>query len=132
MFKISENKIITVSRGDSFSLDVFVNLGYGCCPVQYIPKEGDKVYFGLMEPNQPFEFALIRKVFGENDVNPDNGLVHMEFKPEDTEYLLPGLYYYSVKLATPIYEDSEDSDEEIEPRYEVSTVIAKTKFYIID
>ena len=124
MFKISENKIITVSRGDSFSLDVFINLGYGCCQVQYVPEEVDKIYFGLMEPNQPFEFALIRKVFDEHNVNPDTGLVHMEFEPEDTENLIPGLYYYSVKLATPIGRNEESN----EIKYEVSTVISNTKF----
>lgn len=117
MFDITKNKIITVTRGDSFSLDVFVNVGTAINPVQYVLRGDDKLYFALMEAHQPFEYALIRKEFTEDDVN-ENGDVHMEFGSEMTEYLMPGTYYYTIKLAT------EDGD--------ISTVISKTKFYIID
>lgn len=117
MFNISDNKIITVSRGDSFALDVFVNIGTPWDETLYTLQGEDKLYFALCEPNQPFEFALIRKVFTKDDVTED-GLVHMEFTPEMTEYIMPGTYYYTIKLVT------NDGD--------ISTIISKTKFYIID
>lgn len=118
MFHIGDNGIITITRGDAFALDVFVNIGTVYAPVQYVLEPGDKLCFGLMEPHQPFEVALIRKVFTEEDVDEETGLVHMYFAPEMTEFLVPGTYYYCVKLA------AADGD--------VSTVISKTKFIILD
>ena len=117
MFSVSNNGIITINRGDSFSLDVFVNVGTPWEPVQYILTGDDKVYFALCEPNQPFEFALIRKVFDKDNLDEDDD-VHMDFSSEMTECLLPGTYYYTIKLVT------EDGD--------VSTIVPKTKFFIID
>lgn len=118
MFHICKNNNITVTRGDSFALDIFVNVGTSFEPELYELRGEDKLYFGLMEPNQPFEFALVRKVYSAADFNQETGMVHMEFEPEMTEYLMPGTYYYMIKLQT---EDGE-----------VSTVISKTKFIILD
>lgn len=117
MFDISNN-IITLSRGDTFSLDVLVNLGTTWDPTIYALDEGDKLYFALMEPNQPFEHALIRKVFTKDDQDED-GFILMNFKSEDTEFLLPGLYYYTIKLSR--------EDDTI-----VDTIVTKTKFTILD
>ena len=117
MFKLSKNGVITITRGDSFSLDTFINVGTQLEPLQYILENNDFVYFGLMEPGQPFEHALIRKVFDKTSLTDDD-LVHMEFDPEMTEYLMPGLYYYMIKLVTA------DGD--------VSTIVSKTKFIILD
>ena len=117
MFDISNN-IITLNRGDTFSLDVNVNIGTTWDPTTYILEEGDKLYFALMEPNQPFECALIRKVFTKDDQDED-GCVIMNFKSEDTEFLLPGLYYYTIKLSR--------EDDTI-----VDTIVTKTKFTILD
>lgn len=122
MFDISSNGIIRLSRGDSFSLDIFVNIGTQLNPVQYVLGEGDRLYFALMEPNQPFEYALIRKEFTSDD-NDEDGYVIMKFTPEMTEFLVPGIYYYMVKLVRP----GEESGEEL-----VDTIISKTKFFIID
>ena len=117
MFDISPNGIVIVNRGDTFSIDVFVNIGTLLFPIQYVLNEDDKVYFALMEPNQPFEHALIRKVFTKDNLDEGNNVV-MDFKPEDTEFLLPGLYYYQVKL--------------VRSTGEVDTIIQKTKFIIND
>lgn len=123
MFEISRNGIVTLSRGDSFEFSVFINLGTLLEPVQYFLEEGDKLYFALMEPNHPFEAALIRKVYTKDDMD-ESGNVIMKFVPEDTEYLLPGTYYYMVKLLRPAKESGE-SDK-------VDTIISKTKFAIVD
>ena len=122
MFSISRNGIITVNRGDSFTIKYFINFGGAYKPEQYILKAGDKLYFALMEPHQPFEHALIRKVYTDKDVNLD-GLVEMNFIPEMTEFLLPGTYYYMIKLVRP----GEESGDEF-----VDTVCPKTKFVILD
>lgn len=120
MFNISKNGIITLSRGDSFSLDVFINVGTALNPVEYTLDGDDKLYFALCEPNQPFECAIIRKEFNKNDAT-EEGLVRMVFDSEMTECLMPGTYFYTVKLVT----GPEDERE-------VNTIISKTKFYIID
>lgn len=121
MFDISKNGIITISRGDSFSLDVFVNIGTVLEPIQYFLEENDRVFFALMEPNQPFEHALLGRVFTNEDCN-EEGLVHMAFTSEMTQYLMPGAYYYMIKLVR-----NYDSEDEL-----VDTITTKTKFFVTD
>ena len=116
MFTQSKNNIITVNRGDTFTITLPINVGTPTDPRFHELVEGDKVYFGLMEPNQPFEYALIRKVY--DTTNQSGFILDMEFNPEDTEELLPGKYYYSIKLQT--------------ARGEVFTILPKTIFTIID
>lgn len=123
MFEISSNGIITVSRGDSFTLNVFVNIGTVLDPLQYSLSGEDKLYFGLMEANQPFECALIRKMYSEEDQDAETGMVAMRFVPDDTEFLLPGKYYYMVKL---VRVDAETGAETVD------TIITKTRFIILD
>lgn len=127
MFEISRNGIITINRGDSFSLDVFINVGSILEPIQYVLKPGDSVYFALCEPNQPFEHALIRREFTNADLDEDDKVI-MNFSPEQTEFLLPGTYYYTVKLRR--LEKLGESGEENE--YSVDTIISKTKFVIVE
>jgi len=117
MFDISANGIITISRGDSFTLNVAIDIGEPLNSLLYELGNDDKVYFGLMEPNQPFEHALVRKMYTKEDQTSDLDVV-MNFVPEDTEFLMPGKYYYMVKLVR-----SDNS---------VDTIVSKTKFIIID
>ena len=56
-----------------------------------------EVYFGVHLPNQPFEYSLIKKLFTHTDVN-DYGDVIVKLDPQDTLKMLPGKYFYSVKL----------------------------------
>jgi len=126
MFDISGNGIIRINRGDTFSLDVFINLGTCLEPVQYVLEEGDRVYFALMEPNQPFEHALMRREFTKADLDEDD-FVHMEFGNEQTEYLMPGTYYYMVKLVRQAPTESGEENQCI-----VDTIIPKTKFIIME
>ena len=111
MFTISGNGIIQLNRGDSVSMPLFINKGTNMRPIRYKISENPstKVYFGVMEPNQPFENALIRKTFGD---------LIIELASYETENILPGKYYYQVKV---LFEDGN-----------VSTVIPKTLFYIVD
>lgn len=120
MFSISDNSIINVTRGDSFELPLFLNKGTNVNPMRYELNDMDEVYFAVMEYNQPFETALIRKKFTSKDLN-ENGDVMVRFYHEDTAQVLPDMYYYEVKLR---------KFDEKTHRYEVHTVVPKTKFFI--
>ena len=118
--KIANNGIITMHAGDYFEAPLFLNVGEGCCPIQYVLEGDDKVFFGLMEPNQPFTHALIRKVLTVEDLD-SYGNPLLVLRPEDTERIMPGLYYYEVKLLR-----TQNEHEYID------TVITKTKLYILE
>lgn len=123
MFNISYNGIITVNRGDSFTLPLALQLGNKLNPKRLEITENTYIYFGLMEPNQPFENALIRKKVGIESVDSD-GNVYIHFSPKDTVTLLPGKYYYQIKL------------QEVDPtdvtNFDVYTIVDKTQFYIME
>ena len=120
MFDISNNGIVTVNRGDSFEFPITLNIGSSIDRTDYVLGQTDVLYLGIMEPNQPFETALIRKKFTHADLDSDNNII-IRFWPEDTVCVLPGKYYYQVKLQT--------IDEQT-GRKDVETVIDKTLFYI--
>ena len=123
MFNISNNNIITINRGDSFTYNYLVSEEReDLYPVIYRMSPNDKIYFGLMEPNRPFEKAIVRLEYTYLDQD-EFGRIPISFRPEDSEYLLPGLYYYSIKLVT------YDEEEKVTI---VNTLVQKTKFIIQD
>ncbi len=122
MFSLSRNGIIQVTRGDSFNTPLFINQGTVLEPVRYILGQYDKVYFGVMECNQPFEAALIRKSYDYNSLNENNDVV-VEFTGDETLNLLPGKYYYEVKL---------DKYDEEADKHEINTIISKREFFVLD
>ena len=93
MFNISSNGIVTVNRGDSFEFPVRLNVGNSMQNIEYSLTKNDVLYLGIMEPNQPFELAIVRKKFVYSDLDED-GNISIRFWPEDTQCLLPGKYYY--------------------------------------
>lgn len=121
MFNISRTGIVTVNRGDSFELPIILNVGDSMDFREYQLLSRDTLYLGVMEPNQPFECALIRKKLTLEDLD-DQGNLIVHFNSRDTECLLPGKYYYQVKLQTL---SNQATDE-----YDVETVVDKTLFYI--
>ena len=124
MFNIASNGIVTINRGDSFEFPIQLNIGNSLQHEGYKLKETDVLYLGIMEPNQPFETAIIRKKFVYEDLD-DEGNITIRFWPEDTQCVLPGKYYYQVKLKT------FDIDKKTgKTRADVETVIDKTLFYI--
>lgn len=127
MFNVAFNGIITVNRGDSFELPLMINGGSSLYPTNYQIDNKSYVYLGIMEPNQPFETALIRKKATLEDVQIDeNGdqVVIFKFKPQETQCVLPGKYYYQIKLQRFLSEDPED--------YTVDTIVDKTLFWILE
>lgn len=124
MYIIDKNNKVTLTRGDSMKLKV--NLTFGTFPYQeeWALSEGDVVLFGLMLPNQPFENAILHKELTIEDYDSEGNL-YVYINPEDTFDLLPGTYYYSIKV---IYSTEEDS----EGVSTVDTVIQKTRFILVD
>ena len=104
MEQILNDNLIILNRGDSFSRPLFLNRGTSLQPMRYIlsdgngnPNKEDEVYFALMEPNQPFENAIVKKKYTYRDLNSNNDVV-IELRPEDTCELIPGQYFFTVKL----------------------------------
>lgn len=128
MLHISSNMIITINRGDTTDLSVplFINAGDKLNPIRYQLADNDVVYFGLMEAEQPFEHALIRKAYTKDDVN-EYGDVLITLTAEDTLNLLPGNYYYEIKLRKILLSESGIADGSI-----VDTIVERKKFTIVE
>jgi hypothetical protein len=126
MAQISPNNIITINRGDTFGFTFHINLGTEMSPILHELVEGETLYLGVSEANAPFESALIRKTFTSADADSE-GAIYIEFANTDTLNLLPGNYYYSIKLSQPLPETSEMIDLE-----KVTTLVPRTKFIIIE
>lgn len=120
MFDISNNGIIRLTRGDSMRAPLFINSGTDMEPIRYNLNSNDTVYFAVMGPNQPFESAIIKKVFTAEDEMTEQGDLWVKLDPIDTEHLLPGKYFYTVKLKT-MADDG---------KYTVRTVITEKEFWL--
>jgi len=118
MYNISTEGNIILSRGDSFEAALFINKGTNLAPERYTITENDTVYFAILEPNQKFENAIIKKVFNINSDFNSNGDLIISLRPQDTENLLIGNYFYTIKLKT----DKADGS------YSVATIIPERQF----
>ena len=129
MSNISNTKIITITRGDTFSFPFTINVGSELYPQRYILSENSKLYLGVMfplylgvvSPNCNFENAIIKKVFtADSEMNKDGDII-ITFNPEDTICLNQAKYYYEIKLQIIV-----DGKEEI------YTVQQRQEFWIIE
>ena len=115
--------IIKINRGDSFSTQIFVSKDL---VNSYLLTDNEAVYFALMLPHQPFEEAILVKGFTKEDQD-DNGEIELKLLPKETRILIPGVYYYTVKLqrggTLDIIDDFDDPEE-------VYTIINRTKFIV--
>lgn len=122
--------IITINRGDTYDFDVTIE-DESTTTQTYVLQPGDCLYFGLMLPHQPFEDAVLKKRFSYADLQKSSlsarfsGRCKFIIEHKDTLNLLPGVYYYSVKL----FKASASFDE---TKNEIITIINKTKFIIND
>ena len=114
------NGIIYLYRGDTYIAPIIINIGTKLNPINYQLKSGDSLYFGLMEPNQAFEEAVIKKVYNESSFKDENGNILLKIEPEDTLNLQTGKYYYMIKLKT-----VDKFNQEI-----VKTIIPLTQFFL--
>ena len=119
-----QNGIITMNRGDTFYMPLRINIGTKIHPIYYEITNDDEIYFAVEEYNQPFEFALIRKKITKEDLI--DGEIIVQLSCDDTEFLLPGEYYYEVKLRH-ITKKLGEEDEEF-----VDTIVPRRKFIILE
>lgn len=101
MYKYIESNasIIRINRGDSFQKPLFINCGSWLTPVRYTLQENDKIYLGIMEPNHYWEQSILKQIYTSEDEKTEEGDTIIKIRPEETEYLIPGTYYYMIKLA---------------------------------
>lgn len=128
---MSINNIIVMNRGDTYKFDLTIR-DESFKDNRYILQGNDTIYLGIMDPGQPFEEALVRKKYTKDDLDA-LGNLFVVLQPEDTLDLLPGKYFYSVKLRID-HEELDSISGKPTGRYikEVRTVINKTKFIICD
>jgi hypothetical protein len=117
--QLTKTGIVSLIRGDSFSVTAYINSGTELVPVRYTLKSTDKLYFAIMQPNEQFENAIVRKIFTSANLD-SNGDVIISLIPTDTLYLVPGKYYYQLKLLTT---DSNNVEQ-------VITITPKSLFFI--
>jgi len=92
------NNIISMDRGDFVRLPIFINANDEELPMRYILRSTDMIYFAIKEPNQPFEQAIVRKILTSDDLN-FAGDAELILEESDTKDLVPGVYYYEIKVA---------------------------------
>ncbi len=127
---MTKNNMIIVNRGDTYEFDLIIEDDISSDGRYHIQGD-DTIYFGIMDPHQPFEDALVKKKFTVEDAD-DNGNLIIVITPEDTLDLLPGTYYYSVKIHLQheiINPETNKIDGYVD---KVHTVINKTKLFLND
>ena len=112
--------IIKLIRGDSHTRTFYIPT-FDQSEGWYELKENDVVYFGITLPHQPFEHAIIKKRFVKADQKEDLHF-RLYLTPEDTIDLLPGIYYYSIKVLRNAGTESELVD----------TIVSKHKVVVND
>lgn len=102
MIRISNNGIITMTKGDDVRVPFFINQGTMIRPIRYslLSNKNSELYLGVMMPYQDFENALVRKKFTYESPHTEQRDVIVEFNSNDTQYLRPGRYYVEAKLRT--------------------------------
>ena len=93
MLQISNNNQIIMVRGDSDIIPVHLYYGkerdYLTNNTYYVNKN-DKVFFAIMEPNQRFEDAIVKKVYPIKDLDnrtydKQSGILYVRLDSSDTE-----------------------------------------------
>ena len=116
-----KDRQIVLNRGDSLEIPIFINQGVDLFnPIKYTLQNDDTLYVGIMEASQNFEHATIRKKYTKENLTSSCELF-LTINPLDTYKLLPGLYYYEIKL---VIKDSNSIEH-------VYTVVPKTKFILL-
>lgn len=124
------NNIIMLNRGDTYEFDLTISDDTSADGRYHIQGD-DTIYFGIMDPHQPFEDALVKKKFTVDDTD-GNGNLTIVIEPEDTLDLLPGTYYYSVKIHLQHENIHPETNEVLGYIDKVNTVINKTKLFLND
>ena len=96
MYCLLPTTSLSLTRGDTMSLELPLYEGPGIDRTPYSISQTDVLYVGVMEFNQAFEDALIRKKLTFE--NTANNKFIVSFVTSDTENLKTGKYLISAKL----------------------------------
>ena len=94
-------------------------------PVRYVLQDNDVLYFYLYEPNYSCDRCLLQKEYTNKDLN-EYGDVVLTFDEEDTRRLLPGEYYYEIKVKRV------EINGELIVNEVMNTIVPQTKFFIVE
>lgn len=119
-------RIIKINRGDTFEFSIDIHDKKDILKKHLLAVD-EAVYFVLLYPNQRFEDAILIKGYTHEDQDVNTGEITVKITPNDTRYLLPGVYYYTAKLQKGGSLETIDDFDEPE---EVRTLIERTKFII--
>lgn len=123
------NQIIKINRGDSCEFTVKITEKTDPTTPYILVDNQDIVYFAILFPHQPFEKACPNLIWGYEPTDQDakTGEITIKLCPSETRRLVPGIYYYTVKLQSggtlAILDDDDDP-------IEVRTIIERTKFIV--
>lgn len=120
MFITIEDNYLKMNRGDSYILPLVINEGTKLDFKQYQLRQFDKIYVGIMEYNQAFEDAIIRKVITITSPTDRYGHPLLKLSPKDTEYLVTGKYFIEIKLVQSDFNEGET----------VTTILPLKEFFI--
>ena len=98
MFCECDVNCFMLSRGDTFRFPITINCGTKLDPKIYELKQNDTLYIAILEPGQSFENAIIRQTLTMENANEETGAITFILKSSDTEYMLTGKYFITIKL----------------------------------
>lgn len=98
MFCECDVNCFMLSRGDTFRLPITINCGTKLEPEIYELKQNDTLYIAILEPGQSFENAIIRQTLTMKNADEETGCITFILKSSDTEYMLTGKYFITIKL----------------------------------
>ena len=99
MFDITNEGIITLSRGDSISIPLFINIGTEIVPIRYKLQDNNVLYLGICEPDQLFEDAIFKKVYRPGDWKLNKcGDIVISLTPERLSKI-PLLLFHSASMS---------------------------------
>ena len=98
MFCECDVNCFMLSRGDTFRFPITINCGTKLEPEIYELKQNDTLYIAILEPGQSFENAIIRQTLTRKNADEETGAITFMLKSSDTEYMLTGKYFITIKL----------------------------------
>ncbi len=98
MFCECDVNCFMLSRGDTFRFPITINCGTKLEPEIYELKQNDTLYIAILEPGQSFENAIIRQTLTMKNADEETGSITFILKSSDTEYMLTGKYFITIKL----------------------------------
>ena len=126
MLTIDHQGNITINRGDTFTVPLFIDVSKDIFHSIRLPLKSEyKVFLYLVEPNCHIGHYLLKQTYSSTDIN-DKGDILIKFLHDDTSWICPGTYYYEMKAYLPLDKDDPNIDEDA-----LITIIPRRKFIIL-